>query len=352
MSSYPAMRVLMLEHSIAIAEDPDEPDRGPPMIISAQPGEIDAILGAMEAVAESGGPDGVTDVDRLTISAAGRILFGLEESRATRAFEPRAPGELAAALGSEDTAGVACRVLAVMSMVDGELDTAKIALLEEYAHALGRDDTYLGVLTEAVQGEMEQAAACMIRKNIHSFPKLDQVSTDFGEVMLPYRGDRADPELAARYESLGGLPDGTFGRAFFEHFRRNSFAFPGDPGGLSEGFTTPHDSSHVIAGYSTSQAGEICVSTFIGAMHPDYPMAAEVVPVLFSWHLGIQLTPVAGSFRGAYEPRRFWTAWDRGTQASVDLLDPGWDFWGVTDVPLAELRDQYAVPPVDPDLAP
>ena len=32
---------------------------------------------------------------------------------------------------------------------------------------------------------MEQSAACMIRKNIHSFTNLDQVSPDFGEVMLP-----------------------------------------------------------------------------------------------------------------------------------------------------------------------
>ena len=107
----------------------------------------------------------------------------------------------------------------------------------------------------------------------------------------------------------------------------------------------------MIAGYSTSQAGEICVSTFIGAMHPDHPMTAEVVPVLFSWHLGIKITDVAGSFRGAYEPRRFWTAWDRGAATAADLLDPSWDFWSATGVPLDELRRAYSVPRLDPALA-
>jgi hypothetical protein len=30
-------------------------------------------------------------------------------------------------------------------------------------------------------------------------------------------------------------------------------------------------------------------------MHPDHPMSAEVLPALFSWHLGIALHEIAGS---------------------------------------------------------
>lgn len=103
----------------------------------------------------------------------------------------------------------------------------------------------------------------------------------------------------------------------------------------------------MFSGYSTSQAGEICVSTFIGAMHPNHPMAAEVLPVLYSWHLGIRLNDVAGSYKGAYEPRHFWTAWDRGAATTVDVVDDGWDFWAATEVPLETLRADYGVPPVD-----
>jgi hypothetical protein len=323
------------------------------MILQAPREQVDAILGAMAAVAMADGPGAVTPADRLTVAAAGRVLFGLREDVALEGLRPLAPRELAGALDGEEAAGTAGRVLAVMALVDGVLDAAKVDLVRDYAAALGLHEDYVGVLTEAAHGELAAANACMLRKNIRSFPMLDHAEgRDVLEVFLPYRAEgAADPELAARYAALGELSAGTFGRAFFDHFRGNGFAFPGDPAGLAEGFTTPHDSSHVIAGYSTSQAGEICVSTFIGAMHPDHPMAAEVIPVLFSWHLGIKITDVAGSFRCAYEPRRFWTAWDRGAATSADLLDPAWDFWGAVAVPLDELRSAYAVPPLDRALA-
>ena len=82
-------------------------------------------------------------------------------------------------------------------------------------------------------------------------------------------------------------------------------------------------------------------------MHPDHPMSAEVLPVLFSWHLGIALNEIAGSRHGAFEPRKFWTAWDRGAATSIDVLDPGWDFWAATQWPLEELRREHGVSPVD-----
>jgi hypothetical protein len=155
------------------------------VIIRAERAEIEAILGGMRAIAEVAGPGGVTDADRLTISAAGRVLFGLDEPDAESPHQPVGPAELARAINNNELAATACRVLGVMTMVDGELDQSKIELLREFADALGRDDTFIGVMTEAIRGEMEQSAACMIRKNIHSFTNLDQVSPDFGEVMLP-----------------------------------------------------------------------------------------------------------------------------------------------------------------------
>ena len=323
------------------------------MIIKAPRDQIDAILGAMSAIAVADGPAAVTAADRLTIAAAGRVLFGLPGDVELESLRPVAPAELAAALADEEVAATAGRVLAVMALADGALDAAKLDLVGEYAAALGIHEDYVRVLAEAAHDDLAAANACMVRKNIDSFPRLDHdARREMLDVFLPYRGPgAADPDLAARYAELGELAPETFGRAFFDHFHRNGFAFPGDPNGLAEGFTTPHDSSHVIAGYSTSQAGEICVSTFIGAMHPDHPMAAEVIPVLFSWHLGIKITDVAGSFRGAYEPRRFWTAWDRGAATGADLLDGAWDFWGATTVPLEDLRRAYSVPPLDPALA-
>jgi hypothetical protein len=311
-----------------------------------------AILGSMHDIAFAHGRSRVSDADTRTIEAAARIVLGLHDGVPID-LAPCPPEALASAMAdNEGDAIQAVRMLAVMSLVDGRIDPDKNALVQRYADALGVHEAYLRVLCEAAAGDIAAASACMLRKNAESFPRLDLKGIDEDPIapFLPYRNGRDNPELVARYEALGDLGPSTFGHAFWEHFKRNNFTFPGDPNGLAEGFTTPHDSSHVLSGYSTSPQGELLVSTFIGAMHPDHPMSAEVLPVLFSWHLGIALNEIAGSQRGAFEPHKFWTAWDRGAATTVDMLDPAWDFWTATQRPLDELRRAHNLPPADPAL--
>jgi hypothetical protein len=330
------------------------------MIIRVPVQQSDAILGAMRAVALAHGDGVVTDVDRRTIAAAAAIVFGRhgadgahpdDDAVLEQLLAPCSPQQLAVALPAGDDAMQAVRMLAVMSLVDGSVDPDKTRLVQEYATALGVDEAYLGVLAQAARGEIAAAAACIVRKNAASFPHLNAAGIDEDAIapFLPYR-ERHDPALEARYRALGDLPSDTFGWAFWDHFHRNGFAFPGNADGLAEGFTTPHDSSHVLSGYSTSQQGELCVSTFIGAMHPDHPMSAEVLPVLFSWHLGIRLNDIAGASTGAFAPHKFWTAWDRGTAATVDVVAADWDFWDAAPVPLDELRRRYSIPAVADEL--
>jgi tellurite resistance protein len=320
------------------------------MILRVDRQQSDAILGAMRTVALVHGEGAVSDADSRTIAAAAQIVFGRDPADAER-VGAREPDQLADAMLDGGDAQQAVRMLAVMALVDGSVDPEKTQLVNDFARELSVSEAYLEVLTEAAAGEVAAAAACMIRKNAASFPHLDASGIDKDAIapFLPYR-DAADPALEARYAALGELPDNTFGRAFFEHFARNGFAFPGNPGGLAEGFTTPHDSSHVLAGYSTSQQGELCVSTFIGAMHPDHPMSAEVLPVLFSWHLGIHLNDIAGASTGAFEPRKFWTAWDRGSATTTDVVAAEWDFWAAVEADLEELRRSYELPAAGPEL--
>jgi hypothetical protein len=320
------------------------------VLIAAPEAQALAILGAMRAVAHEHSDGAVTEMDRETVAGAARIVFGLQGIN-PEGIAPVEPTALAGLIESEAEAEQAVRMLAVMSLADGVVDPEKTALVRAYAQALGVRDGYLEILTEVAEDEVAQATACMMRKNVESFPHLDAGRLEISAVapFLPYK-DAPDPELEARYKTLGELPPETFGHAFYDHFHRNSFAFPGNPDGLAEGFTTPHDSSHVLSGYSTSEAGEVCVSTFIGAMHPDHPMAAEVLPVIFSWHVGIKLNELANSAEGAFEPRHFWTAWERGAATTVDVVAPDWDFWAATPVPLEELRREYGVPPVEPGL--
>ncbi|HYG95680.1 MAG TPA: hypothetical protein VD741_01105 [Solirubrobacterales bacterium] len=320
------------------------------MLLRIPPAQGEAILGSMRAVALAHGAGAVTAMDRETIVSAGAIVLSLDGVEVD-AIAPVQPEELSARIGTGEEAEQAIRMLAVMSLADGVADAEKTALVRSYAEALGVREGYLEILAEVAEDEVAQATACMVRKNAGSFPHLDSSRLEISAIapFFPYR-DAPDPELEARYKALGELPPDTFGRGFYEHFHSNGFEFPGNPNGLAEGFTTPHDSSHVLSGYSTREMGELCVSTFIGAMHPDHPMAAEVLPVIYSWHLGVKLNDIANSSHGAFEPRHFWTAWQRGAATTVDVVAADWDFWAATPVPLEELRAAYGVPPVEPEL--
>jgi hypothetical protein len=72
--------------------------------------------------------------------------------------------------------------------------------------------------------------ADMTRQNIKSL--WDQPWRDDDDVMalfLPYSGNRADPVLVEKHEALGRLPKGTLGRGYWEIYKKNGYAFPGDP---------------------------------------------------------------------------------------------------------------------------
>jgi hypothetical protein len=75
-------------------------------------------------------------------------------------------------------------------------------------------------------------------------------------------------------------------------------------------------------------------------------MAGHILPVIFSWHLGIELNPVAGSWTGALHPRKFWVAWERGAETTGDPFASDWNFWADTTTALEELERRYHVPPL------
>jgi hypothetical protein len=269
-------------------------------------------------------------------------MLGLDGSLDVEALPPVTPATLASCVAGADLREHAVRFLTVMAFVDGDLDRNRIGRVLEYAGALGVHAAYVDEIAAAARGSLEWALAHMVRDNMESItgrPWSDH--DDVAAWLLPYRGAGEDRALAARYRALARLPEGTFGRDFLEHFVANDYAVPGEPDALNERFATPHDSMHVLSGYDTSPRGEILVSTFTAAMHPVHPISGHVLPVIFSWHLGVELNDVAKSARGALDPAEFWHAWARGERVRADLFDPSWDFWSWIEQPLAGLRAEY-----------
>jgi hypothetical protein len=83
-------------------------------------------------------------------------------------------------------------------------------------------------------------------------------------------------------------------------------------------------------------------------MHPVFPMAGHVLPVIYSGHLGIELNELAGSYPGALDPAKFWVTWDRGLRTAADTFAADFVFWEHVEEPLDDLRREFNVAPLDP----
>ena len=69
-------------------------------------------------------------------------------------------------------------------------------------------------------------------------------------------------------------------------------------------------------------------------MHRKACDVRHVLPVIFSWHLGIALNELLPAPpKGRWTRREFWHAWARGEAMQVDLFGPAWDFWAATRDP-------------------
>ena len=319
------------------------------MRIAATSDQKTALLAALKAVAATHGPASVTDVDRNAVAAAATIMLDAPQPDFD-ALPALSPAALATVVPpASELASEAVRLATVMALVDGVLDPGKLEAVVRLAGALDVDEGYVHDIADAARGHMRKAMAHMVRENMESFtgqPWAGDVTDDVTAWILPYRGAGADPALAARFRALEQLPETTFGHQYFAHFRVNGYAFPGEEDALNAGFAVPHDSAHVLAGYDTTPAGEILVSTFTAAMHPRHSMAAHVLPVIFSWHLNIKFNDVAKSALGQMRPAPFFEAWQRGANASVDVFSPAWDFWAAAPVEIEALRARYGIAPL------
>ncbi|MEO1225483.1 MAG: hypothetical protein AAFX92_14775 [Pseudomonadota bacterium] len=303
----------------------------------------DQVLAAMAAVATANGA-ALSDVDRRMLAGASRYIFGQGTPFDVTALPDSTPEGLASALTGTDLAQDTARMLAIMALVDGKLDTDRIDSVFAYADALDMHDPYMKLLRMSIDGDEPAALAEMINANMISITGKPWTSGDINEWLTPYGHGHEDETMADRFEALKALPEASFGHHFWAHFKHSNYEFPGEPTALNAAFSKPHDSAHVLTGFATDPRGELLVSTFTSTMHPYYPLAGHVLPVIFSWHLNIEINKVAKDAKGALDPDVFWRAWAGGAATTVDTFDPKWDFWAHVETPLIDLRRRWSIP--------
>lgn len=302
------------------------------------PNELTAVLRALRNVAVAN--DRFTSAERALIEGVARIH---DQDLRAESLEPITFEEVARIVSDPHKRKRAVQLAIVTALIEGTPTYSTESAVSELAQQLGIDEAGLGVLYQITHGRSIIARVDMFRRftrflrNMEAFPGV----IDFALPMLGIGS--GDPRMAAKYRALESCAPGTFGRAFFDHFVRNEFKFPGELGGIPLVF---HDVGHVLAGYGTDPQGEIQQAAFQAgfARHDGFTF---LLFGILQFHNGMRITPVAKGYRGLFDVPLVLNALKRGAECKEDL-SADFDVFLRKDRPLEELRAELGIPPLAP----
>jgi hypothetical protein len=287
--------------------------------------------------------------NRKITPAERRFIEVIAELHGTRvnvdSLESIEPKDVARAITEPHQRKRVVQLALIAAMVEGDVTTAETTAVRELATALGVDEAGLKVLKEISGRHRFLTRFDMTRRIFGKFggEAYEEEGVAGVRKMLSLFGGGEDPEVAWKYKQLGLLPEGTLGRVFWEHCTSRKFGFPGEKGGIPERMVF-HDFGHVLAGYDTDPEGEIQQGAFqAGFIRQDG--FAFLLFVVIQFHLGIKVTPITGGVTGLFDVAKVLRAAQRGAACKVDLSDH-WDHFAASKRPLAELREEYAIPPL------
>ena len=308
-----------------------------------KPQQVPVALAALQSVAQSNG----------SLTAPERTLLELlAEMHGTRADLDSLPDvdpvALAAQVVDPHQRKRLVQMAVVMATVDGDVSPVQERTVRSIAEALEVDEASLKVLHGLVNDSKLLTRVHMMRRLMGRFvgearekEGLKGVKKFMGPLL--FGGGGEDHEVAWRYKQLGLLPQGTFGRAYWEFCTSRRFAFPGEPNGLPERMVF-HDFGHVLSGYETDAEGEIQQGAFqAGFTRTDG--FSFLIFVIVQFHLGLKVTPIAAPRTGLFDVRKVIRAVERGS-ACRDDLSARWDHWAWVELPLEEVRHRLGVAPL------
>lgn len=315
--------------------------------LTPNPNQAVAGLRAMKTMAHAGLPLGRAGL--AMIAAAQRNLLRCAvDFESLEAIEPAA---LARQFGDADLARQLIQGMVLVAIADDTPDPARMAAVAQFAEALGVDEPGLDAIRHLADHHM-----LMFRLDFYRRWHLRDVIKDqrhrhglSGVIkgIATLRGAYEEPALAARYHALASLPPDSVGRALYEHYQANHFAFPGEKHGFPEAGIY-HDFTHVLSGYGTEPAEEMLVGAFTAGYRGHNPYFVLLFTML-TFGAGMNVTPVAQPTSHSImdDPvlaDRFFEALRRGSAVTVDLSD-NWDYWAWVEKPLDQARTELGIMP-------
>jgi hypothetical protein len=272
---------------------------------------------------------GATDEQRTLIGALAAGYFGLVLDLDT--LEPLTPAATAAAFGAHDEKHRLVETMILLELARHPASAAQTELVEEYAAALEVDNSWQSLARDYLAGDCSLLAADYGRfaEGSHTEPAL---------------ADVAGADLPRELRSLGLLPEGTLGRAFFDFYQRHGLAFPGDPGGGSVSLVA-HDMSHVLAGYEPTPPEEIALQAMLASACDGKRHFSGLMASLGLFEIGMlpfpDITPKQGVLARPGAAATVADAVRRGAIAHEDFATI--DHWAILDQPLVDLRHDLRI---------
>jgi hypothetical protein len=320
------------------------------------PDEVFAITrGIAAAVAPAGG---LAPIQRELLAASVRALTGVDADEAIDDVGPHALDELDVALADRNLAfrQRIVQQMVLCALVLRPLPDEVVERVAAAAQRLGVDEAMLGMARQLSAGHFALAAIDFERNGYTANWNDEQcrVLHTSGTSAVPWQEAPADPALAARWQALGDLSEGSLGLAVWRFYRARGFHFPGTPGSVSP-LLAQHDWVHVLADYGATIPNELEVFGFIARANDDpagFSFLAMVVSLFETGYLrsGAGIFEAApGHLRQQGTAVRLADAMRRGalTNGSNDFLAVDW--FTLADQPLAEVRAHFGVVPKSAD---
>ena len=264
-------------------------------------------------------------------------------------LDPITPEELAAHLTSPVLRKQIVRGMTVLALIDGEAHPEEIRVIDGFAAALGVENADLTAIRHLAKMHLLRARFDILRR-FWAREKSLELAKEKGpkwvaSTILSVTGLREDAEMSARYRALGELPEGTFGRGYYDFIVSNEFSFPGEKLSPPETISF-HDMTHVLSGYGTDPSGELQVLGFhAGCRREEKDPFSYLMFGIAQFHMGVQLSPLAEAAIDKIDPALLFRALMRGKACAIDPTD-GWDPWPHMAKPLDALRAELGIPPL------
>lgn len=315
------------------------------MAIHVAPELVEAFARGLVGAADvDGGP---TDEQLAVLRAISTEVWGRDD------LDPGAigglgPDELARALPDPDARRRFQELLVAVEVCRHPLSAAQVSRVEAYSVALGVPMEELSILRDLVDVGAQRAAADFQR--CFEARIVDRSEPSMREV--PIQGDTPEPELVARIEALGDLPEDTLGWSLIDFYRRNALETPGSRASMVNHLYIDHDMIHVIAGIEPTGEGEIALGAFQSAMDDTPTSTFAFLSALIVHEAGFtNLDNLAATEGTLSRPGAITLMAEdlaRGARCTGSFAFV--DHFEIAAVPLAEVRERFGVqPPLHPD---